>query len=183
MHEAAREKTLTGERGQTIEAMGSYFAKHKVHPFMKALGEKLIMDGEQDNINEYIGAHCLWPLENIQKAAVEKHFVRNAWRLKPKSNLDEDAAATRIQAGYRGKKSRGRVKKIQRSNTGEYDEECEEAAIKMQGAARGRKSRKRVAGIKHKKEMEAQGYFDEHEAAATKLQGQSRRKRDRKRVE
>ena len=64
---------------------------------------------------------------------VESMFKRNEWRLKRTENLDEDKAATMIQSGFRGRKSRGRVKKIQRSKDLNFDDaECVDAAIKMQ---------------------------------------------------
>lgn len=181
----ARENALSGatDRPPRKNVIEAYFVLHDVHPFLEALGEKLVMVGDVVDAREFIREHLDWSLDNIRKSVTQKHFERNQWRLKPKADLSEDDAALKIQSGFRGKRSRKRVTKIKRSKDQNYnDPECDAAAVKMQSVARGRKSRNRVNNIKHKKDMEAMGFTEDHEAAAVEIQKIGRSKRDRKRV-
>jgi hypothetical protein len=182
-HTMVQEQVLTASRPEGPDVVEAYMILHEIRPFLEAIGEKLTLDGPQENIKQYIKEHLDWGVGNIKRASLGKHFERNQWRLKPKKELDEGSAATVIQSGFRAKRSRQRVKKVRRAKNNEYDDECELAAVKMQTVARGRQSRKRVKKIKHKKEMEAMGYTDDHEEAATKIQSIGRSKKAKKRVQ
>ena len=65
----------------------------------------------RDLIRSLPTAHCSASFLIRSLHQVELSFERNEWRLKPRA-LDEASAATKIQAGFRGKAGRKRHNKV-----------------------------------------------------------------------
>merc|ERR1711871_302697 len=74
LHQQAREQTIAGHREISPAAVQAYFVLHDIRPFLDALGEKLVMDGDQDDIHKYICSHLEWSLDNLRKATTTMHY-------------------------------------------------------------------------------------------------------------
>merc|ERR1712166_1414266 len=181
-----------------------YFKKHSIREFFMLVGEKMIMEVAKGDLRAFMRKHVHWGITNLHKKNVELSFERNEWRLKPRA-LDEASAATKIQAGFRGKAGRKRHNKIRRTQQTDYaDPECEDAAItkqaedagysleqdaaarQIQGAARRRTANSKVDKARKSREQEQMlrqlAKEQEMEGAAIKIQGISRKKYAKRKV-
>lgn len=119
--------------------------------------------------------------ENQQVKDAKKSSV-NTGKTAPKGGpqmSEEDKAATKIQAGFRGHKTRKEI--AQKKDEG--DKELNQAATKIQANYRGHKTRKELKKSQPPKENKTTSKFsNEEEKAATKIQAGFRGHQTRKQL-
>eukprot|EP00657_Telonema_sp_P-1_P008060 TRINITY_DN28606_c0_g1_i1.p1 TRINITY_DN28606_c0_g1~~TRINITY_DN28606_c0_g1_i1.p1 ORF type:complete len:102 (-),score=24.49 TRINITY_DN28606_c0_g1_i1:10-315(-) len=85
---------------------------------------QLVMDDAQwaglgyDTVEEYIVDHLSWTHADLRKYVTQTSFDQNSYRLKASDSRQVAMSAFKIQAGFRGKKSRKRVNQLRKDREG-----------------------------------------------------------------